>query len=315
MLSPALKKLAQEHQLHCAHGIAYGSLAGYSVTLRDGAGTKTLAVTTRFPDQSQYAALQADLAPHDLQKEYRVQQLIPVENGIVIQFTDNPGTMKKIRAFIDWFSASGRPRRNRQRDLPPVRPESHPGQHLANGRRCRLSSAPRLRPADGPQHFHGRLSRPGGGHRLLRQGLLGALLGAIVGALVWALVLNLGYIAAIVGCIIGWLAERGYRLLHGKKGKGKIVILILSVLLGVLLGTFAADAFTLMKMISGGELPGWTYGEIPTMLSILLTEDSEFLRATLSDLGLGLLFAYMGAFALLHRSSKEVATTKVQKLD
>ena len=147
------------------------------------------------------------------------------------------------------------------------------------------------------------------------RGLLGALLGAIVGALVWALVLNLGYIAAIVGCIIGWLAERGYRLLHGKKGKGKIVILILSVLLGVLLGTFAADAFTLMKMISGGELPGWTYGEIPTMLSILLTEDSEFLRATLSDLGLGLLFAYMGAFALLHRSSKEVATTKVQKLD
>ena len=103
MLSPALKKLAQEHQLHCAHGIAYGSLAGYSVTLRDCAGTKTLSGTTRFPDQSQYAALQADLAPHDLQKEYRVQQLIPVDNGIVIQFTDNPGTMKQIRAFIDWF--------------------------------------------------------------------------------------------------------------------------------------------------------------------------------------------------------------------
>ena len=39
MLSPALKKLAQEHQLQCAHGIAYGSLAGYSVTLSDGACT------------------------------------------------------------------------------------------------------------------------------------------------------------------------------------------------------------------------------------------------------------------------------------
>ena len=316
MLSPALKKLAQEHQLHCAHGIAYGSLAGYSVTLRDGAGTKTLAVTTRFPDQSQYAALQADLAPHDLQKEYRVQQLIPVENGIVTQFTDNPGTMKKIRAFIDWF-------------FPLLAAHGATGSEICPQCGQSLTQGSTWQMVDGvAYHLH-----PGCAQQMDRsismatsraqeedtgsyaRGLLGALLGAIVGALVWALVLNLGYIAAIVGCIIGWLAERGYRLLHGKKGKGKIVILILSVLLGVLLGTFAADAFTLMKMISGGELPGWTYGEIPTMLSILLTEDSEFLRATLSDLGLGLLFAYMGAFALLHRSSKEVATTKVQKLD
>ncbi len=56
-------------------------------------------------------------------------------------------------------------------------------------------------------------------------------------------------------------------------------------------------------------------GEIPTTFSILLMEGTEFLRATPSELGLGLLFAYVGACSLLHRSSKEVATTKVQKLD
>ena len=56
-------------------------------------------------------------------------------------------------------------------------------------------------------------------------------------------------------------------------------------------------------------------GEIPTTLSILLMEGTEFLRAAPSELGLGLLFAYGGACSLLHRSSKEVATTKVQKLD
>ena len=56
-------------------------------------------------------------------------------------------------------------------------------------------------------------------------------------------------------------------------------------------------------------------GEIPTTLSILLMEGTEFLRAAPSELGLGLLFAYVGAFNLLHRSSKEVATTKVQKRD
>lgn len=56
-------------------------------------------------------------------------------------------------------------------------------------------------------------------------------------------------------------------------------------------------------------------GEIPTTFSILLMEGTEFLRAAPSELGLGLLFAYGGACSLLHRSSKEVATTKVQKLD
>lgn len=56
-------------------------------------------------------------------------------------------------------------------------------------------------------------------------------------------------------------------------------------------------------------------GEIPTTFSILLMEGTEFLRAAPSELGLGLLFAYVGACSLLHRSSKEVATTKVQKLD
>ena len=141
--------------------------------------------------------------------------------------------MKKIRAFIDWF-------------FPLLAAHGATGSEICPQCGQSLTQGSTWQMVDGvAYHLH-----PGCAQQMDRsismaasraqeedtgsyaRGLLGALLGAIVGALVWALVLNLGYIAAIVGCIIGWLAERGYRLLHGKKGKGKIVILILSVLLG-----------------------------------------------------------------------------------
>lgn len=146
-------------------------------------------------------------------------------------------------------------------------------------------------------------------------GAVGAMLGSAVGAVVWALVLNLGYVASLVGLLIGWLAEKGYHLLKGKQGKGKIVILIVAIILGVLLGTFAADAIALAQMISETEGAIITYEEIPVFILALLLEDSEYAAATARNILMGLLFAGLGVFALLRKAGKEVADTKMIDLE
>ena len=151
-------------------------------------------------------------------------------------------------------------------------------------------------------------------------GLLGALLGAAVGAIAWCLVMQLGIIASLVGFAIGWLAEKGYTLLKGKAGNGKLVILIFAVIFGVLLGTFAAHAVDWYKAIAefypnavttinGREiLVG--YGDIPKLIVYTLGTDSEYLGATVKDVLLGLLFAFMGVFSILKAAAGKKTTPR-----
>ena len=103
----------------------------------------------------------------------------------------------------------------------------------------------------------------------------------------------------------------GYR----KQGRGKIVALIFAILFGVLAGTLLADVFVLINMINGGELPGAMLSDIPLIIFYTLVGDAEYLRGVLANMGMGALFAGLGAFAMLRRTSKEVADTKFVKLN
>ena len=145
-------------------------------------------------------------------------------------------------------------------------------------------------------------------------GTVGALLGTVIGAVVWALVLKMGYVASIVGLLIAFLAVKGYDLLHGKQGKGKLLILLVCVVSGVVLGTFGAYTYELMEMIGSGELPGMSYSDIPMLWSILL-EDSEFVSAAVKDILMGLLFAALGAWRIMRQTGKQVAEFKMIDLD
>lgn len=141
-------------------------------------------------------------------------------------------------------------------------------------------------------------------------GLVGAFLGAALGAVLWAVVLMFGYVASIIGFVIGWLAEKGYALLHGKNGKGKIVILIRSVVFGVLFGTVLGETFSLISLIHSGELYEFTYGDIPLLIMFLLM-DAEYISSVLGNIAIGLLFAGLGIFSLLRRANREVSEVKI----
>lgn len=315
MIGSGLKKLAQENGMKVSHGVAYGSLRGFAATLSEGSGYKLIVFTTKFASLTDLDALNAAVNGRNITREFRVRKLDIAPNGISIVFHDNPGTMKKIYAFLDWFiplmgtcGASG------------VDTCSECGGQMTAG--CwklidgvafhmHESCAESVR-RDIAEETQTRKQEATGSYIT---GLIGALGGSAVGAVLWAIVLNLGYVASIVGLAIGWLAEKGYNLLKGKQGKAKVLILVVAVVIGVLLGNFAADAFTLMGMISDGELPGFVLGDIPALIAFLWAEDAEYRSATIGNILMGLLFAALGVFALLRKAAKEVADVKYIDLE
>ena len=124
----------------------------------------------------------------------------------------------------------------------------------------------------------------------------------------------MGYVASVVGLLIGFLALKGYDLLKGKQGKGKVAILIVVIILGVLLGTFAAEMFTVITMINDGEL-NLEIAEAPLLVLAVLIEDPEYAGAVGGNALMGLLFAALGVFSLLKKAGKAVAGTKVKNLE
>lgn len=314
MIGSGLKKLAREHGMSVDKGVAYGSLGGYCATLNEGAGYKQIIFATQIADPVKLTELQTVLNGHNLQKEFRVTGLTFAPKTIQVVFLDNPGTMSKIGEFLEFFlpllTAAGATGAG-------ICPEC--GFEVAGGcwkliggvayymhQPCADKVCREIAAVDE--------NRRGDAAGSYAFGFLGALLGSAIGAVLWAVVLYMGYVASIVGLAIGWLAEKGYTLLKGRQGKGKIAILIIAVIIGVLLGNFGADAITLAQQIGAGEWGGLGYGDIPLMIFVFLTEDPGYLTATLSNVGMGLLFAALGVWGLLRRTNAEVADTKIVDL-
>ncbi|MBE6948953.1 MAG: hypothetical protein E7456_03810 [Ruminococcaceae bacterium] len=313
MIGMGLKKLAAQHGMKVASGVAYGDLKGYATTMKEGNGYKMIAISTKFEDASQAEALISYCNQHNIRREYRVMQLDVALNGIVIVFQDNPGTMKKIIAFIDWFypllpkyNAAGVDKcaecgleliGGTWKLVNGLAVHLHEG--CANSLENKIEVGNEKREAEAKGSYF--------------TGFIGALLGALIGAVLWGVVASFGFISAIIGFIIGYLAELGYKLLRGKKGKGKLAILILAAIIGVIVGTFLGDAFSLVQMINSGEIMA-SYSEIPGLILYVFLVDSEYMVASLGNVALGLLFAGLGVFTLFRKAGKEVADDKIVDL-
>ena len=314
MIGSTFKKFAKEHGMQIDKGVAYGSLGGYTATLNEGSGWKQIVFATAIADSVKAMELQTQLNGVDLRKAYRVTDLKIAPKFIQVMFHDNPGTMKKLRAFLEFF-------------LPLLEQAGAVKANICHVCGCEVidgcwklvggvayymhsACADKVCREIAQEEEQQKQERSGN----YFTGLIGALLGSAIGAVLWSVILYFGYVMSLVGLVIGFLAEKGYNLFRGKQGKGKIAILILAVLLGVLVGNFGADVITLVQMISAGELEGFAYGDIPMLILVVLLEDSEYMMATLSNIGMGLLFAGLGVWGLLRRANAEVSGTKVVDL-
>lgn len=314
MIGSGLKKLAKENGMTVAKGVAYGSLRGYAATISEGAGWKQICFATAIPDSVKKTEFMDAVGAVDVAKQFRVQKLGITPKAIQVNFLDNPGTMKKIYAFLDWF-------------LPLLEQAGATGANictecgfevtggkwaLINGIGYHLHDSCAQKVKRDIETSNQEQKQADTGSYLT--GILGAFGGAALGAVVWALVLVLGYVASLVGLLIGWLAEKGYTLLKGRQGKAKLLILILAIVFGVVAGTLAADVIGLAQMILNGELLGFVMGDIPLLMSIFLG-DPEYLAATGKNILMGLFFAALGVFALLRQAGREVAGVSYTELN
>ena len=314
MIGSAFKKLAVEYSMKVDRGVAYGSLQGYAATFCEGSGWKRIVFSTLFQDPAQKTMLLETVQTVDLRKEYRVTNFAVAPNVVLVEFQDNPCTMGKIRNFLAWFLPL---LQQHQASLWNICPqcgcEVTAGKWmLVNGVASFMHDSCAQKAVRDVEGENERRKQEDNGSYLT--GAIGAGVGALLGAVVWALVLMAGYVASIIGLLIGWMSNKGYDLLRGKKGKGKIAILIVSVILGVVLGTLGADVISLAQYMGTPEMEGFTVTDIPVMLMVLFLEDPEYRRITLGNIGMGLVFAALGVYWLVIRTSKEVADEKIVEL-
>ena len=314
MIGSAFKKLAAEYGMKVDRGVAYGSLQGYAATFCEGNGWKQISFSTTFVDPVQKTVFLDAVNAVDVTKTYRVQNLGVGPNVIQIIFRDTVGTMGKIREFLSWF-------------LPLLQQHQASAWNacvecggevtvgkwmLINGVASFMHESCAAKAVWDVEGENERRKQEDEGTYL--KGTIGALLGALLGAVVWAVVLIAGYVASIVGLLIGWLSNKGYDLLHGKKGKGKVAVLIVAVIFGVIMGTLGASAIGLAMEISEFPELELTYGDIPAVMLVLFLEDAEYSSMMLTNIGMGLLFAALGVYWLVIRTGKEVADEKIVEL-
>ena len=310
MVGPGLKKFAAENGMKVAQGVAYGNLQGFAATMVDGSNIKVITFATSFADAEQERQFTQAVDAANIAKTYRVRNIGKSSRNIQIVFNDTIGTMKKIRAFVEWFIPL-----LRQYGASAWNVCSECGTEITAGRWVLINGiayylheacAEKVSREIEEENTKQREESTGS----YATGIIGALLGALAGSVLWALVLSVGYIASIVGFVIGWLAEKGYNLFKGKQGKGKVAILIIAVIIGVIVGNFALDAYDLFALINSGEIQGVTVAQIPLIILVTLIEDSEYLTYIMSNMGIGFLFAGLGVFSLLRKAGQEVAGQK-----
>ena len=310
MIGSGLRKLAAEKGLKVASGVAYGSLHGYCATLSEGSGNKTLVFSTRFTEVAQKVAFTEHLQTLGLDKEFKLMALEVQDKIIQVVFLDTIGTMKRIAGFIDRFIPILEQYGASKLDICPECGTMLTGGSwkLVNGIAIYVHEACAERIRDAIQV--GNEERLSTGSYL--SGAVGAFLGATGGAAAWAGVMLLGYVTSLVGFLIGFLAERCYNLFRGKKGVGKIVILILAVIFGVLLGNAAANMIAILN-----ELSGYGFGikEGIEFLIAAFTEVPEVRVAMIKDTVLGLLYAGLGVAFLISKTKKEVTGPKFIDLE
>ena len=315
MIGKGLKELANEHGMIVEAGMAYGDYEGLAASFCEVMGYKRVFFSTKIADQNAIDAIVNELESLKIEKNYRVQELDFADEGVLVDFLDNPGTMKRMREFLDILvpklKAAGAtgpdvcPACGRHINLTEDWAQmGGVGLHIHKDCIDRMESKMEREIQEAKEMDTGSYGT----------GLLGALIGAFVGGLIWAVVLYIGYVAAVVGLVIGVLAELGYRKQNGKKGPGKVPILIIAGLFGVLVGTLGSDVIIIAKMISDGELPGYSFGDIPGMIVELFNSSSEYRTETIEIFGQGVLFAALGMGAIILNAGREGKTPKFKKI-
>jgi hypothetical protein len=140
-------------------------------------------------------------------------------------------------------------------------------------------------------------------------GIIGALLGSLVGAALWLLVSYLGFYASIVGFVMAFLAQYGYRLFKGRIQRGMPVIILLAVIFGLM----AANTVEIAIGLAQDPEVGLTFVEsLRIAPQAFYNTEYFYVDKVWGNVGLGLLFAFLGSWRTIKNLSEETKGTIYQ---
>lgn len=321
MYSPGLKKLGEEFGLTAARGRVYGLIEGFPVTMWDGVGTKSLLLVFGEPGDGvpEEKIDLAALLPREMEA-YRIQELHVDEDAPLVSavFFDNPGTLKRMRAFLQEalpaFRKAGLSRHYRcvqcgEKFQGGVEIALAGGAALPVHGRCEAALRGDMKAqkrADALEIRRQSAEALRDGTTL--RGVLGAILGGLVGAIPWVILYMLGYVASLGGALIGAGAVYGYKKLSGRAGMACVISAVIVTAAMVLLATLAGDAADTARLILTGELaeinglPAGTFtlGDLGWYQEMLY-ESPEWREGFRANLLQGYAYAAIGLILLLLR--------------
>jgi len=311
MIGSALKKFATENGLKVSNGVAYGSLRGYAVTLSEGAGYKQFVFSADFSDPAgkvRFMDQIATISEATWQKTYSVRNIAVQPKGIRVLFNDTVGTMKKVQVFLDWFIPILEQCGADRADIC-----THCGAQTSSGRWYLINGVARYMHEACAQSVNRQIEQTNEEKKdaiagSYITGAIGAVIGALVGSLAWAVLQMAGYFASIIGLAMGWLADKGYTLAKGRPGKGKVIVLIAAVLLGVAVGILGGTFLQILQASDGSSLE-----ETMSWFGSLLM-DIDFMQELFMDSLLGILLGVFGASAIISASAKETKEARFIEL-
>jgi hypothetical protein len=298
MVGIGLRKYAREKGLRISNGVIYGDLGGYAVTFSEGMGTKMMWITAWQRNEGDAERLDEMLEEIDLNKNYRITGKLVASGLLVFCFYDNPGTMGKLKRFVDWIIPY-------LSDFGMVGTSHCSGCGLPIDGNCswKLLNKVAYRQHDAcfvsiMQEVNEILDKEediGGSYS---KGILGSIIGALIGAALWAISYNFVFASPAIGIVIWMLALKGYDHFGGRPGWLKFPVLILVSLAGSLIGNFGSYAITVVLMLRDGELYNYMYTDTARLIFEAMENDTAFLRDFVAEAGKGSLYA--GAMSVLY---------------
>ena len=296
-----LKYLAQELGLSSSDGIFYGEYRGYMISLKKINGLRALTIAAYFPDEESKQPVLSTLNNVNDQSTYRVHGFYVTSSMVRVNFPDAFDSNTYIKEYLDFLisiltqsgigginvcSCCGRPFENE----PQVKTLINDGVFCMHegceGEMARQSSQMAQAVKDAGN---------------MGTGVLGAAVGGVIGAIPWAIVGYFGWFVGWLGFLIGIAAKKGYEIGKGRETKAKGITIIVVVICAVILAELAGIivSLTAAYMEYGAPLGDAIVGSFLILPEVVA--DSEVLPSVLFDIGLGLVFAFLGVFSTLRQ--------------
>ncbi len=144
------------------------------------------------------------------------------------------------------------------------------------------------------------------------KGFFASLIGALIGSALWIIIGAFGFFASIAGLAISYCAFKGYGIAKGKLSRKGIILNVIAIIIGFLFAQYAVLFIEFMKEFENMNLLGFI------QFTPIIFTDFEFIKSLLPDIGLGILFAFLGTYRTIinnYKSAKNAENIKVEKLD